>query len=140
MEHIKTREAFSRLKDGSADDHDFDRVAVALNLAKVRAMSIDEGLANMLERAQGAMTETRARKERTGRWGFDGPGLVAVSEAMDAHEPIVDASSPLQMKHALGVMHRSLVLNQRQRAHGLVDSSALEQPGFIGNADGGVSL
>ena len=39
--HIKTRAAFGRLCDSTADDDDFDRVAIAINLAKVRALEID---------------------------------------------------------------------------------------------------
>ena len=34
-QHIKTRFAFGRLCDGTAGDDDFDRVAIAINLAKV---------------------------------------------------------------------------------------------------------
>ena len=34
--HIKTRAAFDRLCDSTADEDDFDRVAIAINLAKER--------------------------------------------------------------------------------------------------------
>lgn len=53
-EHIKTRACFERLADGTADNDDFDRVAMAINLAKVRALEIDDGLASVLECGQDA--------------------------------------------------------------------------------------
>ena len=47
-QHIKTRFAFGRLCDGTAGDDDFNRVAIAINLAKVRALDIDLQLADLL--------------------------------------------------------------------------------------------
>lgn len=63
-QHIKTRACFERLADGTADNDDFDRVAMAINLAKVRALEIDRGLADLLEAGQTAMTSVRKRQER----------------------------------------------------------------------------
>jgi hypothetical protein len=67
-EHIKTRACFERLADGTADNDDFDRVAMAINLAKVRALEIDRGLADMLEAGQLAMTAVRKRHEKWAKW------------------------------------------------------------------------
>lgn len=86
---------------GGADNDDFDRVAMALNLAKVRALEIDDGLACVLEAGQEAMTALRARHERWGKWDMLPTERATVAEAMDAHEAITDASSPLQMMAAL---------------------------------------
>lgn len=83
-EHIKTREAFTRLQNGSADTDDFDHVAMTINMAKVRALEIDETLADMLERAQDAMGRCKERYLRGGRFGFDGPGLLQVTDGIDA--------------------------------------------------------
>lgn len=117
-QHIKTRAAFERLKTGTGDTDDFDRVAMAINVAKVRALDIDAGLADRLECAQNAMTAVRARHGRTSRFGFDGPALVAVTEAMDAHEAIADASSPLQMRIVAQAVRRSVLknINDRRKA------------------------
>ena len=110
-QHIKTRVAFERLKTGAADCDDFDRVAMALNLAKIRAMDIDDGLACMLEHAQGAMTAMRARYGRWSKWDMLQAEREAITEAMDAHEAIADASSPLQMRMAMDVVRRSILKN-----------------------------
>lgn len=112
-EHIKTRACFERLADGTADNDDFDRVAMALNLAKVRALEIDDGLACVLECGQDAMKALRARHERWAKWDMLPAERTAVAQAMDAHEAITDASSPLQMMAALDVVRR--VIKQQMR-------------------------
>ena len=111
-QHIKTRFAFGRLCDGTAGDDDFDRVAIAINLAKVRALDIDLQLADLLEVAQNAMTALRKRQERWGKWDVLPAERGAVQYALDANEAIVDASSPLQMRIAMGVVRRSIQKNQ----------------------------
>lgn len=113
-EHIKTRACFERLAGGTADNDDFDRVAMALNLAKVRALEIDDGLARVLEAGQEAMKALRARHERWGKWDMLPTERATVAEAMDAHEAITDASSPLQMLAALDVVRR--VIRKQTRA------------------------
>ena len=112
-EHIKTRACFERLADGTADNDDFNRVAVALNLAKVRALEIDDGLASVLECGQDAMKALRARHERWAKWDMLPAERAAITQAMDAHEAITDASSPLQMMAALDVVRR--VIKQQMR-------------------------
>ena len=112
-EHIKTRACFERLADGTADNDDFDRVAMAINLAKVRALEIDDGLASVLECGQDAMKALRARHERWAKWDMLPAERAAITQAMDAHEAITDASSPLQMMAALDVVRR--VIKQQMR-------------------------
>ena len=113
--HIKTRAAFDRLCDSTADEDDFDRVAIAINLAKVRALEIDPKLADLLEVAQDAMTAIRKRQERWGKWDVLDAERASVLHALDANEAIVDASSPLQMRMAMQVMRESVLSNMRAR-------------------------
>lgn len=104
-EHLKVRACFERLRDGTATDtDDFDHVAMTINMGKVRALEIDETLADMLERAQDAMGRCKDRYYRLGRFGFDGPGLQQVLDGLDACEAIIDASSPLQMSKARDIV------------------------------------
>ena len=114
-QHIKTRACFERLADGTADNDDFDRVAMALNLAKVRALEIDRALADLLTEGQNAMTAVRKRQERWDKWEVLPAERTAIVEALDAHEAITDASSPLQMHEALDVVRRSAMKNMRTR-------------------------
>ena len=114
--HIKTRVAFERLCDGTADDGDFNRVAVAINLAEARAKEIDPKLVDILEVAQDAMTALSKRHERWGKWDMLLAERDAVLYALDANEAIVDASSPLQMRRAMLVMRQSILRNMRGQA------------------------
>ncbi len=113
-EHIKTRACFERLADGTADNDDFDRVAMALNLAKVRALEIDQALANLLEVGQDAMAAIRRRHDKWAKWEVLPAERTAIVDALDAHEAITDASSPLQMMAALDVV-RSVIKQQMRR-------------------------
>lgn len=115
-QHIKTRAAFERLGNGTADNDDFDRVAMAINLAKVRALEIDRGLADELEAAQDAMTALRKRQERWGKWDMLETERTEIAHALSAAEAIADASSPLQMYEALDVVRRSVLANMRKAA------------------------
>ena len=115
-QHIKTRACFERLADGTADNDDFYRVAMALNLAKVRALEIDRSLADLLEAGQTAMTSVRKRQERWNKWDVLPAERTAIVDALDAHEAITDASSPLQMHEALDVVRRSVLANMRKAA------------------------
>lgn len=110
--HIKAWAAFERLCDGTADAEDFNRVATAINMATVRAREIDAGLAAMLECAQAAMNALRKRQERWGKWDILPAERAAVIEALCANEPIVDASSPLQMRRALKAVALALQMKK----------------------------
>ena len=113
-EHIKTRACFERLADGTADNDDFNRVATALNLAKVRALEIDQALANLLEVWQDAMAAIRRRHDKWAKWEVLPAERTAIVEALDAHEVITDASSPLQMMAALDVVRKVIRQQTRQ--------------------------
>ena len=113
-QHIKTRACFERLADGTADADDFDRAAIAINLAKVRALEIDMALADELEAAQDAMTALRKRQERRGKWDMLETERTEIAHALSAAEAIADASSPLQMQIAMDVVRRSVLNNMRK--------------------------
>ncbi len=106
--HLRNRAALERLQSGAGGSDDFDLLAMAINVAKIRAMEIDAVLATEIEAAQTAMTEVRERFERIGRWGFTRPQLDAVTSAIEAYEAIHDASSPMQMQNALVVVHKAI--------------------------------
>lgn len=112
---LRIRAAFDRLVDGTADQQDFNRVGVAFNIAKVRAMEIEEALADQIEKSQDAMMRCKARYQTHGKFGFDGEGLQACQFALEAHEEILVNSTPKQMENAMLVMHKAL---NKQTAHG----------------------
>lgn len=105
---LKVRAAYDRLVDGTADLEDFNRVAVALNIAKVRAAEISQDIYDGIEEGHQAMKRCKARYEKHGKFGFDGQGLQAMPYAIEAHEAIYQASSQKQMEIALKVVHAAL--------------------------------
>ena len=105
---LKVRAAYDRLVDGTADMDDFNRLAVALNIAKVRAAEISQDIYDGIEQGHQAMKRCKARYEKHGKFGFDGPGLQAMPYAIEAHEAIYQASSQRQMEIALKVVHAAL--------------------------------
>lgn len=109
LDIVKVRFAYDRLKDGTADEDDFLLVGLAINMAKVRAMEISEFLANEIEKAQDAMNRCRERYLKHGRFGFDGIGIQAMDYAIEAHDEIVQKSSPKQMQMAAEVVRKVLL-------------------------------
>lgn len=110
---LRIRTAFDRIKEGTADQEDFNRVGVAINLAKIRALEISTELADGIERGQDAMVRCKLRFEKTGRWGFDGEGLQDMAYAMEAHEAILVESSPKQMENAMFAMRKALQIQSK---------------------------
>lgn len=100
-EHLKTRAAFERLRDGTGTNDDFDRVAMMLNIGLIRAEQIDTGMVRTIQDAQDAMCRMRERSVRGLSLLFDAGGLKTVPDALTAYEAIMDASSPLQMQQAI---------------------------------------
>lgn len=107
--HALTALAWQALQDGTGTENDFDRVGKVINLAKIRALEIDQGLATALELAQDAMTACKARHTKHGRFGFTGPELLAMRDAMAYQVEIVNASSAEQMRRAYQVMRKTLL-------------------------------
>lgn len=114
--HALTALAWQALQDGSGTEDDFDRVGKVINLAKIRALEINQGLANDLEKAQDAMTACKARFVKHGRFGFTGPELLVMRDAMAYQVDIVNASSPEQMRRAYRVMRATILKQMQERA------------------------
>ena len=100
-EHIFTRDCFDRLRSGSGDEADFDRLGMILNCGLIRAEQISPALVKTMKAAGDAMARMKDRYLRGLRFGFDAQGLQDTAIAMDDFEVIFDASSPLQMKQAI---------------------------------------
>lgn len=105
--NLPVRLAFQALRDGSAIEDDFHTLAAALNVGLVRSEQFD-GLAEQTAReGRDALMRCWERHERTQRWGFDGPGLQAVADALDLHEHMLTVSTPQEMHNAMvAVMNR----------------------------------
>lgn len=100
-EHVATKAAYIRLRDGDGTEDDFDRVSMILNVGLLRSEQIDPLLVETMQRGQMAMVRMKDRYLRGLRFGCDAQGLQDIPEAIDAYETVMDASSPLQMKLAI---------------------------------------
>jgi len=109
-EHNLTSAAFIRLRDGGGSELDFNRVSMRLNIVRIRAESIDSGLADTICAGQLAMQRMKERHLRGLALGFDADGLQTVPAALEVHQIITDASSPMQMEDAAGTVLRAFQL------------------------------
>lgn len=100
-EHVITKAAYIRLRDGGGTEEDFDRVSMILNTGLLRAEQIDQLLVLTIIKGQQALLRMKDRYLRGLAFGCDAQGLQDIPEALDAYEAMMDASSPLQMKLAI---------------------------------------
>ena len=96
------RESFAAIKSGNCVELDFHNLCAALNTTLIR--SKQDKLQTCVDEASAALDAMRrvwARYQESGRWGFDGPGMVDVEFALHLHEEFCRESTPLQMIKAL---------------------------------------
>ena len=98
---IRVRDAFVQLSRGTTDHDMFDRVACALNVGLIRAEAIDTLLEQSMLAGRDALMHCDRIYASHGRYGFTGPGLAAMDQALEAYEAILRASTPHQMRQAM---------------------------------------
>ena len=94
------RIAFERLKSGHGTADDFNRLGAALNVALIRAEDIDPLAEETMLAGIAGMNNCDAIWQRHHRYGFTGPDLIAVSDAVNLYEDILRISKPLLMEKA----------------------------------------
>jgi hypothetical protein len=97
---IKVNDAFGELKNGTTSDEMFDRMAAVLNVGMVRCEVIGQGGVEVFKAAQQALMSCDDLKSRHGKYGFTGPGITAMQDAIALYSEILKASTPLQMERA----------------------------------------
>lgn len=97
----KLYSAFGDLKAGSSDDELFDRLAAAVNVGIVRAEQINPACIEPMLAARDALIRCDDIRGRHGRYGFDGPGLLAMAAGLEVYEEMVRNSTPQQMREAM---------------------------------------
>lgn len=113
------RASFESLKSGIGTEVDFENLDIALGTTLERAREIDEFFVITAIVARDALGRTWDRYMRLGRFGFDGPGLIAVADGIKLHEQILEKSTPLEMmaaaRHAKRVVSVDDLVSQAQR-------------------------
>ena len=97
------RTSFERIKNGQPEPDDFNLLATSLNVLMVRSEAIHESCVAIVVNAMVALERCRQRFNQNGQWGFDGPSLQDMNEAMDLQDEILSKSTPAQMFNALKV-------------------------------------
>ena len=110
----RVRAAFEALKNGTTDCAQFDRLAACINVGMIRAEAIDPLCEQTMAAAIDALFRVDAIFGRHRRYGFSGPDLQAVTEAVNLYEEILRNSTPLQMEAAAHESARRMIAKVRQ--------------------------
>lgn len=103
------RLAFEKLKHGSEDPRQFDRLAGALNIGLIRAEAIDPLAEETMLAGLEAVRRCDAIFARHQRYGFTGPDLTIVADAVNLYEDILRLSTPRMMEDALEEVARRMI-------------------------------
>jgi hypothetical protein len=101
--------AYELLRTGGGEPKHFDRLAGAFNVALVRAESIDPLAEQTMLAGIEAMKRCDGIWQRHGRYGFTGPDLTAVTDAIELYEGILRLSTPFQMEAAVNEAARRMI-------------------------------
>ena len=107
------RTSFELLKTGHGTANDFNRLGAALNVALVRAEAIDPLAEETIAAGMAAMHHCDGIWQRHGRYGFTGPDLIALADAVNLYEDILRISKPILMEQAANEAARRM-LNKAQ--------------------------
>lgn len=121
---IKVQDAFLQLRNGSADPDIFDRMAAVLNVGMVRSEAIGQPAVEVFKSGQRALMECDAIFGRHRKFGFTGPGLLAMQEAVDLYDQILRLSTPLQMAKAQQECMRRVQAEQFEQAEAATAAAA----------------
>lgn len=98
---LPVRIAYERIRTGATVDGDFDTLAAAVNVAMICAERIDGLVEQACIAARDALMRMHERHKRTGRWGFDGPGLQEVLGGIEVYEQLTQLLTAGQLEDAL---------------------------------------
>jgi hypothetical protein len=108
----KIHDAFARLRSGETDPDLFDRLAVVMNIGLIRSEAIGQQGVELFKAGQAALMEADDIYGRHGKYGFTGPGLEWMRQAIALYEEILAASTPLQMAKAQDECMRRIRMNE----------------------------
>jgi hypothetical protein len=113
------RLAFERIRLGEGKSNDFICLSDACNVSMVRAEKISPLVESVCLVARDALLRCKSRFYKTGRWGFDGPALSAITDMLDVYEQMAGLLKPHQIQDDLAEAMR------RER-----DGQGLDHPEF----------
>lgn len=103
------RFAFDAMQQGRGSEEQWGTVVFTLNMA---VLLCERGYGpeweDLLNRALEGAFRAKVRADKTGRWGFDGPALSAIREALEVHEAQMAAATQADILAARDEMHRRI--------------------------------
>ena len=95
--------ALDALKTGHASDEHIDTLAGAINVALVLAERTGHNAdaIALIQQAQDALMRAKAREQRHGTIGLDGPGAAALGAALELHDAQLALHTAQQLQDAL---------------------------------------
>lgn len=110
---ISYHTSIDALCEGRADAVHADTIIYALNIARLLVMrGLGGEYIEQINEAQEAMIRCHARHKATGRFGLDGPGLLAIRAVAGLHEAQIAQASQAELQGAIVEMHRRLKLER----------------------------
>jgi len=106
----RVRVAFEALKNGTTDIAYFDRLAACINVGLIRSEDIDPLCEQTMLTAIQAMGRVDDIFGRHKRYGFHGPDLETVTDAVNLYEEILRNSTPHQMEAAVEESARRMIV------------------------------
>jgi hypothetical protein len=104
---IVAHQAMRALVSGEGTEFDVEHLAVATNLSMLLTeLGVGREYLAVAIAGQEAVVRCRARAERTGKWGLDGPAIAAIDLALELHDQQVEIATQAQMSAAIREMHR----------------------------------
>lgn len=113
---LKVHDAFVHLRTGGTDPDKFDRMAAVLNVGMVRSEGIGQAGVEVFKAAQEALMRCDEFYGTHRRFGFTGPGLQAMKDAIALYEELLKASTPRQMADAQAECMRRVRAGHFQQA------------------------
>lgn len=128
---LVAHQSLTALTSGKGTEFDSDALAVAMNLSMLLTeIGVGREYQAVAIAGQEAVARCKARAERSGKWGLDGPGIAAIEHALELHDQQVEIATQAQMSAALREMRRraanpEYVIESRKRGERLMPSPVL---------------
>jgi hypothetical protein len=97
------------MRSGRGDEQQWGTVVFTLNMAMLLAEAgYGPEYEPLLARALEGAFRARLRADQSGKWGFDGPALTAIAEALEVHEAQLEAATQADILAARDEMKRRI--------------------------------
>lgn len=103
------RLAFADMLAGRATEENWSMIACSLNIAVVLAeRGYGEDCIPQINEALEGAFRAKLRAGRTGHWGFDGPAIQTIKNALEVHEAQLAAATKQELREVLLEVHRRI--------------------------------